>query len=135
MNWRIVTGTGLCLQLSCVIPYGPAQQVSELEAATSPAVTRWSSLDARLLQELSAESDRDRIQRLRLARELLASSKTLPPQAQREVLAYVEALLVIEERSSVGSVGAAIVPMDGLIEDEELGTTPAQNLSPSTLER
>tara|TARA_B100001250_G_C19312432_1_gene576866 strand:- start:186 stop:506 length:321 start_codon:yes stop_codon:yes gene_type:complete len=106
-----------------------------VESETSPAPIRWSSLDARLLQELSAESDRDRIQRLRLARELLASSKTLAPHAQREVLAYVEALLVIEERSNLGSVGAAIVPFDGVIEDEELGATPTQNLSPSTLER
>ena len=135
MMRRLLTGLGLCLQINCVIPYGAAEQVSELDSATSPAAIRWSSLDARLLQQLSTESDRDRIQRLRLVRELLASSKTLDPQAQREVLAYVEALLVIEERSNLDSIGAVIVPIEGVIEDEELEVTPTQNLSPSTLER
>ena len=133
------TRVGLCIALGlmvgCVIPYGPASNQADVELSSQPRAGQWTALDARLVRLLSEESDRDRLDRLRLARKLLAGSKTLPLEAQQEVLNYIEALLIIEERSLPLSVGRELGLEQELYEVEDLGGSSDPDLSPSSVER
>ena len=88
-------------QIGCVIPYGEPwpPYISEAEDHLEPVEFR--ELDARLVAAIEEEQDRYIRSNLVLARELLVEAKLMPPTAQRQVLTYLEALVVASEDGRV----------------------------------
>lgn len=89
----------LLFLVGCVVPYGEAPETSAVTVA--PAVSTMgdlTSLEARLLLLLDENQDADRAARLEALRSLMRRSRTWTPDAQRDLVVYLEALLRVEER-------------------------------------
>ena len=99
--WSVISTFFLSQHLACIIPYGePVESYYLMSESEEPTLDfgRWDDLDAQISVLLETEDDRDRIQRLELARHLLIESRTLPTGSQEEILVYIESLLEIEAR-------------------------------------
>ncbi len=82
----------------CVVPYGEAPQTSTVEAAASSPMGDLTGLEARLLLLIDGNQEADRASRLEALRSLLRRSRTWPPEAQRDLAVYLEAILAVEDR-------------------------------------
>jgi hypothetical protein len=87
------------LAVGCVVPYGeaPTTSVVDRPQATS-AMGDLTGLEARVLLLMDENEDADRAARLEALRSLLRRSRTWSPDAQRDLVVYLEALLRVEER-------------------------------------
>jgi MoxR-like ATPase len=112
------------LLLSCVIPYGEPVSTTHHVSDMGPDAQAFAVMDARLLAELEDEDDRDKLERLVLARELLAHGKMLRPEARQEILDYIGALLEIEGRAPEQSLAIEPSELQPMIQDEELEQGP-----------
>ena len=71
------------------------------EPVPDSAVDNFAQIDARLVNAIEVEQDRFRRSQYVLARELLVEAKIMPPDAQRKILAYLEALATMAEKSRI----------------------------------
>ena len=97
----------VCQQLACVVPYGePVESYLLMGEHESPTLDSrlWDELDTQISTLIEAEHDRDRIERLELARNLLRESRMLPVGSQEEIIFYIESLLEIEQRDERHSI-------------------------------
>ncbi len=89
----------LAILSGCVVPYGetPQTSMSEASRAASP-MGDLTGLEARLLMLMDENQDADRASRLEALRSLLRRCRTWTPEAQRDLVVYLEAILAVEER-------------------------------------
>ena len=66
-----------------------------------PVVAQFAEIDARLVSALQNEQDRFTRAQLMLARELLVEAKMMPPQAQQQVLEYLDTMTSMVENGRV----------------------------------
>jgi hypothetical protein len=83
----------------CVVPYGEAPDTSAVATAQAGVPMRdITGLEARLLMLMDENVDADRAARLEALRSLLRRCRTWTPEAQRDLVVYLEAVLAVEER-------------------------------------
>ena len=87
--------------LGCVIPYGEPWTMVPVEPASNSVVAQFAEIDARLVSALQDEQDRFTRAQLMLARELLVEAKMMPPQAQQQVLEYLDTMTSMVENGRV----------------------------------
>lgn len=91
--------TMLVLLSGCVVPYGEAPETSVVETSQAGSPMRdLTGLEARLLMLMDENQDADRASRLEALRSLLRHCRTWTPEAQRDLVVYLEAVLAVEER-------------------------------------
>jgi hypothetical protein len=108
MNSKLILP--LFLLCGCVVPYGDAPQTSAVTSAQAASPMKdLTGLEARLLLLMDENQDADRAARLEALRGLLRGSRTWTPDAQRDLVVYLEAVLRVEERwrADVGLEGFA----------------------------
>ena len=89
----------IAILYGCVVPYGEAPQTSLSEsAAAATPMGNLTGLEARLLLLMDENQDADRAARLEALRSLLRRSRTWTPDAQQDLVVYLEAILAVEER-------------------------------------
>jgi len=89
----------LALLTGCVVPYGDAPNTSVVESAqATTAMGDLTGLEARLLLLMDENQEADRSSRLEALRALLRRSRTWTPDAQRDLVVYLESILAVEER-------------------------------------
>jgi len=89
----------LALLTGCVVPYGEAPSTSAVESAqATSAMGDLTGLEARLLLLMDENQEADRSSRLEALRALLRRSRTWTPEAQRDLVVYLESILAVEER-------------------------------------
>ncbi len=113
-----------CATLPSQPPVAGGADASVATAAGMPAVS-FVPLEERVNVLITDSRDADRRDRLMAARDLMETMRNKDPVAQREVYAYLDAILRIEERNTPAPIG--IEPIGVPIEEETLGS-----LSPAT---
>ncbi len=89
----------IALLTGCVVPYGDAPQTSAVESArAASAMGDLTGLEARLLLLMDENQDADRAARLEALRALTRRSRTWSPEAQRDLVVYLDSVLAVEER-------------------------------------
>ncbi|MFH1466793.1 MAG: hypothetical protein ABIO70_20580 [Pseudomonadota bacterium] len=82
----------------CVVPYGDVPPNTAVPAPAASAISDLTGLEARVLLLLDDNQDADRAARLEALRALLRRARTWPPQAQKDLVNYLDILLDVEER-------------------------------------
>ncbi|MCB9777410.1 MAG: hypothetical protein H6742_02470 [Alphaproteobacteria bacterium] len=115
---------------ACVVQYGTEPVVRPAEPQAPPG--DFAEVQDRFEDLYSGEVEVDRRDRLDAAMDLLRRGRTMPPDEQAAVLAYLKRLLAIEERAQPmeapelfgaaepGQV-ASFTPVGTVIEEEDLG--------------
>ena len=109
------------LWTACVVPYGEAPEPlasSAVASAANATGADLSGLEARILMLIEENQDADRARRLSAARQLLRKGRGWAPEAQRDLVTYLNALLDVEERYHVEESMGVAVPLAGAIQEQ-----------------
>lgn len=114
----------LSLLTGCILPWavppgGPLPDGTNTSSVTSPgAPVSFAPLEQRVNVLLGETQDADRRDRLMEARELMQGMRSKDPAAQRQVYAYLDRVLAIEERARATAIPVA--PLDAPLDEEPL---------------